>query len=625
MAAIDIFPLTSTTSSSPSGTRVMFKVHNNSDQPLDLQWIDPSGKTISYGIVPAHSNRMQDSLSGHVWQLTGTDSKVGFKFVANTSAILTIGADYGQVVTDASEKVLSIGGDLWSTTMGYGLINAAASLGIADTADLNVAGQNNYAALNAINAPAAWAAGYTGKGVKVAVVDSGIAAHPEINARIVGGYDFVEKDSDPTPASGANQDHGLGLAGIIAGSHSVRIGPDTMGVAPDAQLLNVRVGSTQGSSSQAMADGIRWAVDNGAKVICMPLQSMAPEVDKLVADAVHYAYQHNVVTVLIGGNYSSFEPTGPATIARAFPGESIAVGNYDLLAGAPFQSSNLAGSSPFPWVMASSSGFVPKPDGGYGYHQDGGTSFAGPYVAGLAALLWEQNPHASAGEIIRKIVAGAELGNSAALAAVGTEVKATSGADIFRAIAGMHYDGAGGLDMLAYAGPMSAYAVARNGDGAFDVKDLADKSVNHLVSIERIRFTDKTLALDVDGDGIAGQAYRLYQAAFARTPDAEGLGYWIGMMDAGQTLSSVAAGFASSAEFRQAYGASPTNREIVEKFYLNVLERPGEHAGIEYWAGILDNHQGTLASVLVGFSESSENVAALVGVMAGGVAFTPYG
>jgi len=623
MAAIDIFPLTSTNPSSPGGTRVMFKVHNDSDQSLDLQWIDPSGKTVSYGTVPAHSSRMQDSSTGHVWQLTGPDGKVGFKFVANTSAILTIGADYSQAVTDVSEKVLSIGGDLWSTAMGYGLINAAASLGIADTADLNVAGQNNYAALNAINAPAAWAAGYTGKGVKVAVVDSGIAAHPEINGRIAGGYDFVEKDSDPTPASGANQDHGLGLAGIIAGSHSVHAGRDTMGVAPDAQLLNVRVGSSQGSSSQAMADGIRWAVDNGAKVICMPLQSTSPEVDRLVADAVHYAYQHNVVTVLIGGNYSSFEPTGPATIARAFPGESIAVGNYDLVAGAPFQSSNLAGPTAFPWVMASSSGYVPKPDGGYGYHQDGGTSFAGPYVAGLAALLWEQNPNATAGEIIRKIVAGAELGNSAASVAV--EVKATAGADVFRAAPGMHYDGAGGLDVLAYTGPISAYSVARNGDGSFDVKDLADKAVNHLVSIERIRFSDKTLALDVDGAGIAGQAYRLYQAAFARTPDAEGLGYWIGMMDAGQALSSVAAGFVDSAEFRQAYGANPSNREIVEKFYLNVLQRPGEQAGIAYWAGILDNHQGTLASVLVGFSESSENVAGLVGVMAAGVAFTPYG
>lgn len=621
MAAIDIFPLTSMNPSSASGTRVMIKIHNNSDQPLALQWIDPSGKTVSYGTVPAHSSRMQDTLTGHVWQLTGGDSKVGFKFVANTSAILTIGADYSQSVTDVSEKVLSIGGDLWSTAMGYGLINAAASLGIADTADLNVAGQNNYAALNAINAPAAWAAGYTGKGVKVAVVDSGIAAHPEIDGRIAGGHDFVDKDSDPTPASGANRDHGLGLAGIIAGSHSHQDGRDTMGVAPDAQLLNVRVGSSQGSSSQAMADGIRWAVDNGAKVICMPLQSMSPEVDKLVADAVHYAYQHNVVTVLIGGNYSSFEPTGPATIARAFPGESIAVGNYDLLAGAPFQSSNLAGSAAFPWVMASSSGYVPKPDGGYGYHQDGGTSFAGPYVAGLAALLWEQNPHATAGEIIRKIVAGAELGNSAA---VGAEVKATAGADMFRAAPGMHYDGAGGLDVLAYAGPISAYTVARNRDGSFDVKDLTDNAVNHLVSIERIRFADKTLALDVDGAGIAGQAYRLYQAAFARTPDAEGLGYWIGMMDAGQTLASVAAGFASSAEFRLAYGASPSNREIVEKFYLNVLQRPGEKAGIDYWAGILDSNQGTLASVLVGFSESGENVAGLVGVMAGGVAFTPY-
>lgn len=96
-------------------------------------------------------------------------------------------------------------------------------------------------------------------------------------------------------------------------------------------------------------------------------------------------------------------------------------------------------------------------------------------------------------------------------------------------------------------------------------------------------------------------------------------------MDNGVSLSAVAGGFVASDEFRKVYGAAPSNREIVEKFYENVLRRPGEKAGVEYWTSILDNKQATVADVLVGFSEGHENQAALVGVMANGVAYTPYG
>lgn len=203
-------------------------------------------------------------------------------------------------------------------------------------------------------------------------------------------------------------------------------------------------------------------------------------------------------------------------------------------------------------------------------------------------------------------------------------IKATAASDIIRQNgASNSIDGGAGTDVLVYTKAASGYQVTRNGASA-TVRDIAGADgTDTLSGVERIRFSDKAIALDVDG--IAGQAYRVYQAAFARTPDLGGLGYWIGAMDQGASLASVAAGFVVSDEFRLKYGANPTNRELVEKFYQNVLQRPGEQAGVDYWAGVLDNKHATVAEVLMGFSESPENQAALVGVMANGVAYTPFG
>ena len=131
------------------------------------------------------------------------------------------------------------------------------------------------------------------------------------------------------------------------------------------------------------------------------------------------------------------------------------------------------------------------------------------------------------------------------------------------------------------------------------------------------------MALDVTGT--AGQAYRIFQAAFARAPDEGGLGFWMAMMDKGVSLNAVAQGFVDSAEFADRYGANPTHRELVEKFYENILHRPGEAAGIDWWTGQLDRKLSTVAEALAGFSESQENQAALVGVLANGIEFKPYG
>ena len=144
-----------------------------------------------------------------------------------------------------------------------------------------------------------------------------------------------------------------------------------------------------------------------------------------------------------------------------------------------------------------------------------------------------------------------------------------------------------------------------------------------LTNIERLKFADSAVALDTDGVG--GQVYRLYQAAFNRTPDQDGgLGYWISVMDSGAYFSSVAQSFVDSAEFRAIYGTKPSNADIVTRFYDNVLHRPAEPGGYNFWLGVLDSGNGSVAHVLAAFSESTENQAGVIGVIGNGFVYTPF-
>lgn len=606
MSNITFQPISSSIVSTDSGSPVRFQLHNDSDESLTLYWVDRAGALQTFVNLNKGGSYSQDTVTSHVWEIKSADGKIAFKFTPDSAGLINIGADYKPTFSDFSEKVTQTANGLWSSQQGYGLINAAKSLGIADTVDLPMNGQNNNMALNAINAPSAWAAGFTGKGVKVAVLDIGIASSAEINSRIVDQYDFYQNDKDASPDAGPYKDHALGVASIIAASHDVHSGRDTMGVAPDAELINVRTGSsTYGSTAKAMADGLHYAVDHGAKVICMPLENSSTVLDQQVADAVHYAYQHNVVTVIIGGNYSNYGATGPAMIAQQLKGEAIDVGNYNVMTGSAFDSSNMPGANPFPWVMASSSGYVPNSAGGYTYWGDGGTSFAGPYVAGLAALLFQQNPNASATEIMNKIIAGATVGESNATANLPKATVVT---------------GTAAIDTTTFSKTAADYKISISDTGT-TVTQLDNGAQTLLTSVERLQFSDKSVAIDISGHG--GDVYRLYQAAFDRTPDKSGLGFWMSAMDSGKTITEVANGFVNSAEFHNLFGANPTNSEMVTAMYHNVLHREPDAGGMNFWLGAMD-HGYKAADVLAAFSSSAENVSNMVKVIGQGFDYTPF-
>ncbi|GAB3422513.1 DUF4214 domain-containing protein [Massilia agilis] len=176
--------------------------------------------------------------------------------------------------------------------------------------------------------------------------------------------------------------------------------------------------------------------------------------------------------------------------------------------------------------------------------------------------------------------------------------------------------GYSGRDAVTFRDARASYELLRTDAGVAVANSSGKDGNDTLFGIDRLYFSDK-VAVAYDWQGNAGEVYRLYQAAFDRKPDAGGLGFWIGQHDGGSTLQSIADGFVHSDEFRQAYGPTPTNTELVTKMYEHVLHRAPDAGGIDFWVKALDEGRATVAGVLLGFSESQENFTALVGVAAG--------
>jgi hypothetical protein len=100
---------------------------------------------------------------------------------------------------------------------------------------------------------------------------------------------------------------------------------------------------------------------------------------------------------------------------------------------------------------------------------------------------------------------------------------------------------------------------------------------------------------------------RLYQTAFDRMPELEGLNYWIDRWESGTfSFRNIAQSFTESAEFVETYGTELTDAQFVELLYENVLDREPQQAGLDYWVNDLENGMERY-DVMVSFSESLEN------------------
>lgn len=243
--------------------------------------------------------------------------------------------------------------------------------------------------------------GYTGSGVTVAVIDTGIDyTHPDLGGcfgagcRVKGGYDFVNVDSDPVD----DNSHGTHCAGIIGANGGL------VGVAPGVEFLAVKVLDSGGSGYLSdIAAGVDWAVGNGADVISMSLggqgQPNSPNDGKTALDIiVDAAVDHGVVVVVAAGN------EGPGTGIVGTPAESenvISVGASDdkntfTVSDDTVADFSCRGPSAFgrfdPEVVAPGVDINSTVLSG-GYDVYSGTSMATPHVAGAAALILDYNPN----------------------------------------------------------------------------------------------------------------------------------------------------------------------------------------------------------------------------------------
>ena len=252
--------------------------------------------------------------------------------------------------------------------------------------------------LNAVAAPQAWDAHEGDPGVAIAVVDSGVdVAHPDLAGRVTQTYNAVNGGTDVTDEVG----HGTFVAGVAAatGNNGIGIAGASMG----ASVMAVKVADSGGEVwSDAVASGVVWSADHGAKVINLSLGSATTS--QVESDAIAYATGKGVLVVAAAGNGATSTPSYPA----AYP-QVVAVGATDA-------AGHRASFSQFgPWVTVGAPGthitgtaptagsvFFPAD-----YAVADGTSFSTPIVAAEAALLWSVRPGASAGEVRQAIVRSA--------------------------------------------------------------------------------------------------------------------------------------------------------------------------------------------------------------------------
>jgi major intracellular serine protease len=210
-----------------------------------------------------------------------------------------------------------------------------------------------------------------GEDITVGVIDTGCDLnHEDLKDNLLLGRNFVENNNDPQDRNG----HGTHVAGTIAAINNQY---GMVGVAPKTKILPVKVlGDDGGGSNASVANGILWAVDNGAKILTMSLGS--PHKSRNIERALQYAVDHKVTIFCAAGNSGNnvdimYPAKYPETISIGAIGQNLSVSDFSCCGD------SLDFVAPGEDIISA----VP----GNKYAKMTGTSMATPYAVGCASLL----------------------------------------------------------------------------------------------------------------------------------------------------------------------------------------------------------------------------------------------
>jgi serine protease len=293
-----------------------------------------------------------------------------------------------------------------------------------------------------INAPAAWDLQIGNATQAVAVIDTGITAHPELAGRVLPGYDFISdpdeandgdgRDNDPSDPGDSTSDnecgpgvpgepsswHGTFVSGLIAAN--TNNGAAIAGVNWNTMILPVRVLGKCGGTFDDIAAAILWAAGapvtgaplnpNPARVINMSLGGRS-DCPQAIQDAINFALAQGVVVSVAAGNdannVSGFAPASCSGVISV--GASTRQGDrasYSNFGGRVDVSAPGGDGVPSDWILSLSNdgqNSLGSPDLAIGI----GTSFAAPHVAGVASLMLARNANLTPGQVLGIISASA--------------------------------------------------------------------------------------------------------------------------------------------------------------------------------------------------------------------------
>lgn len=236
--------------------------------------------------------------------------------------------------------------------------------------------------------------GFTGKGIRVAVLDTGIAGHPDYADRVVCFKDFINSGKFRYDDYG----HGTHVTGILAGNG--QMSGQYRGIAPQAEIIHLKVLDKNGNGSRRdVLKGISWIIQNYAKYEIRILNISVGTVkegdirDEVLVEAVEKAWDAGITVVVAAGNM------GPAPQSITAPGNSrkvITVGSSDDFGSFSPGRGPTRNCICKPDIVAPGAGIVScsniPVNGRWGYCRKSGTSMATPMVSGAAALLLSKEP-----------------------------------------------------------------------------------------------------------------------------------------------------------------------------------------------------------------------------------------